>query len=634
MFSRRTQAVEGRPRTPHDGAVLTITTSSARTQWSRAIGLGLGAMGLCGVLSIRGEAQAAIFVDGSAVAGITAENVSGNTQRYIVESIMGGSAFFDYDADGDADLYVTDGSTLDGMTRGLKPTNRLYRNDHGTFADVTVRTGTGDTSWSMGCVVADYDNDGDDDLYVTNYGGNKLYRNQGGTKGFDEVGAWAGVGDLNWSTGCTFGDYDLDGDVDLYVANYIDFSVDTPPPCQWKNLDVYCGPRGLLPARDVLYRNDGDGTFVDHTTAMGFDKELYGMGATFADLDDDGWPDLFVANDTTPNLLYGNSSGVLEEMALMAGVAYNGEGVIQGCMGVGASMPTSRIHGSFTLSPGLLADVNQDGSVTSADAILVLRFAVGLIGLDEIQLVLADVNRDGNINAGDAVLTLRKAVGLIPKPVAAWSPPRLAWGTPETVEAGEAVVPLLFEGDLYGGDFVVRYDGATWQPTGIRVPGQNAIWAMGSDTPGTFRFTVASTDPLERLELVLEGASGMPSLTLEEALVVDGAGRPVAARMSLVETQVSILPGRYALMQNYPNPFNPQTHITYHVPGSEAVRLQLYALTGQPIRTLVDGVVSGGAHTVVWDGRDASGEPVGSGVYLVRLEAGDFIDSRRMMLLR
>ena len=262
-------------------------------------------MGLCGVLSIRGEAQAAIFVDGAAVAGITAENVSGNTQRYIVESIMGGSAFFDYDADGDADLYVTDGSTLDGMTRGLKPTNRLYRNDHGTFTDVTVRTGTGDTSWSMGCVVADYDNDGDDDLYVTNYGGNKLYRNQGGTKGFDEVGAWAGVGDLNWSTGCTFGDYDLDGDVDLYVANYIDFSVDTTPPCQWKNLDVYCGPRGLLPARDVLYRNDGD-----------------------------GWPDLFVANDTTPNLLYGNSSGVLEEMALMAGVAYNGEGVIQGCMGV------------------------------------------------------------------------------------------------------------------------------------------------------------------------------------------------------------------------------------------------------------------------------------------------------------
>ena len=197
-----------------------------------------------------------------------------------------------------------------------------------------------------------------------------------------------------------------------------------------------------------------------------------------------------------------------------------------------------------------------------------------------------------------------------------------------------AVVPLLFEGDIYGGDFVVRYDGATWQPTGIRVPGQNAIWAMGSDTPGTLRFTVASTDPLERLELVLEGASGMPSLTLEEALVVDGAGRPVAARMSLVETQVSILPGRYALMQNYPNPFNPQTHITYHVPGSEAVRLQLYSLTGQSIRTLVDGVVSGGAHTVVWDGRDASGEPVGSGVYLVRLEAGDFIDSRRMMLLR
>ena len=288
------------------------------------------------MLSIPDRAVAAVFVDGAAAAGITAQNVSGSTQQYIVEGMMGGAAFFDYDGDGDADLYVTDGSTFDGMTRGLKPTNRLYRNDRGTFTDVTVQSGSGDTSWSMGSVVADYDNDGDDDLYVTNYGPNKLYRNRGGSKGFDEVSTQAGVGDGRWGTGCTFGDYDLDGDVDLYVANYIDFSVDyqSTIPCEWKNLEVYCGPRGLLPARDVLYRNDGDGTFVDRTAAMGFDKALYEMGATFADFDDDGWPDLFVANDTTPNLLYHNSSGVFEETALMAGVAYNGEGVIQGCMGV------------------------------------------------------------------------------------------------------------------------------------------------------------------------------------------------------------------------------------------------------------------------------------------------------------
>lgn len=299
----------------------------------RATALGLG---LCVGLSILVEAETAVFVDAAEEAGIVAQNVSGSTQKYIVEGMMGGSAFFDYDGDGDADLYVADGSTFDGDSRGIDPTNRLYRNDHGRFADVTAEAGVGDTSWSMGCVVADYDNDGDEDLYVTNYGGNMLFRNQGGSKGFDEISTVAGVGDEGWGTGCTFGDYDLDGDVDLYVANYVDFSLDyeSTIPCEWKNLDVYCGPRGLLPAKDVLYRNDGDGTFTDHTVAMGFDKALYGMSATFADFDDDGWPDLFVANDTTPNLLYRNSRGSFEETALMAGVAYNGEGVIQGCMGV------------------------------------------------------------------------------------------------------------------------------------------------------------------------------------------------------------------------------------------------------------------------------------------------------------
>ena len=293
------------------------------------------------------------------------------------------------------------------------------------------------------------------------------------------------------------------------------------------------------------------------------------------------------------------------------------------------------VNGSFALSVGEPGDVNQDGSVTSADAILALRFAVALIALDEVQQALADVNGDGRINAGDAVLILRKAVGLIPKPVAAvWSTPKLAWGTPASGTEGAVTIPLLFEGDIHGGDFLVRYEGATWQPTGLRAAGQNAVWAMRSEAPGTFRFTVASTATLERLELVLEGASGTPSLSLAEALVVDGGGRPVAAEMPSVAAQVSALPGRFALLQNYPNPFNPQTHITYHLARSEAVRLQVFALTGQSIRTLGQGVVSGGAHTVVWDGRDTAGEPVSSGVYLVRLEAGDFTDTKRMMLLR
>ena len=300
----------------------------------------------------------------------------------------------------------------------------------------------------------------------------------------------------------------------------------------------------------------------------------------------------------------------------------------------GTSIPARRVNGSFTLDPGIRADVNQDGSVTSADAILILRFAVGLIALDEVQQVLADVNGDGRVNAGDAVLALRKAVGLIHKPVAAWPTPKLAWGTPASVAEGAVTIPLLFEGDIHGGDFLVRYEGATWEPTGLRAAGQNAVWAMRSEAPGALRFTVASTEPLERLELLLEGASGTPSLSLEEALVVDGGGRPVAAEMPSVAAQVSALPGRFALLQNYPNPFNPQTHITYHLARREAVTLQLYALTGQSIRTLVRGTVSAGTHTVVWDGRDKAGELVSSGVYLVRLAAGDFVDTRRMMLLR
>ena len=274
-------------------------------------------------------------MDAAAASGLSALNVSGTDQRYIVEGMMGGAAFFDYDGDGDIDLYVANGSRFEGFDGGEHPTNRLYRNDGGTFADVTGAAGAADTSWSMGCSVADFDNDGDEDLYVTNYGRNRLLENTGEGR-FSDVAGPAGVGHSGWGTGSSFGDYDLDGDVDLYVANYVDFSLDyeSTIPCVWKNIDVYCGPRGLLPAADVLYRNEGDGRFSDRTETAGMKEEYYGMAAVFADFDDDGRPDLFVANDTTPNLLYWNrGDGDFEEGALVAGVAYSGEGVIQGCMG-------------------------------------------------------------------------------------------------------------------------------------------------------------------------------------------------------------------------------------------------------------------------------------------------------------
>ena len=291
---------------------------------------------LLGAASGWSESLAVQFVDRAADAGLTQPNVSGTDQSYIVEGMMGGAAFFDYDHDGDVDLYVANGSSFAGFAAGEHPANQLYRNDGGRFAEVTVAADVGDTSWSMGCAAADYDNDGHTDLYVTNFGRNTLYRNRGDGR-FADVTGEAGVGDMGWGTGASFGDYDRDGDVDLYVANYVDFSRDyeSPIPCLWKNVKVYCGPVGLLPAADVFYRNNGDGTFSEWTQQAGLEGEkFYGMSALFGDYDDDGWPDLFVANDSTPNLLFRNRrDGRFAEEALMAGVAYSGEGVTQGCMG-------------------------------------------------------------------------------------------------------------------------------------------------------------------------------------------------------------------------------------------------------------------------------------------------------------
>ena len=291
------------------------------------------------VFPARSQPLPVQFVDRAAANGIAASNASGDAQQYIVEGMMGGAAFFDADGDGDVDLYVTNGSRFAGFPPGQHPANYLYRNEGGSFEDVATHVGVGDTSWSMGCAVADYDNDGNLDLYVTNFGRNRLYRNRAdGT--FEDATSAAGVGDRRWGTGCTFGDYDRDGDVDLYVANYVDFTIDyqSTIPCQWKNIPVYCGPRGLPAAADILYRNEGDGTFADASKSAGTNELYYGMAAGFADLDDDGWPDLFVANDSTPNQLYHNQTdGTFTEVALLAGVAYSGEGVKQGCMGLALS---------------------------------------------------------------------------------------------------------------------------------------------------------------------------------------------------------------------------------------------------------------------------------------------------------
>ena len=283
------------------------------------------------------------FQDVAAELGVTLTNVSGDgEQQYVVESMMGGSAFLDHDGDGDLDLYVLNGSQVSGFPEGVHPRNALYRNDNTAFVEATGEAGVGDANWGMGCAVADYDNDGDPDLYVTNYGVNSLYANRGdGT--FADVSAHSGVAgeESRFSTGCAFFDYDRDGDLDLYVANYVDFShfMETTPEMryEWRGLTVHFGPRGMRGEPDFFYRNEGDGTFADATEAANLvDREtLYGLGVVAGDYDNDGDADLYVANDTGANYLYENQGdGTFAEVAWLKGAAFGESGEAQGCMGI------------------------------------------------------------------------------------------------------------------------------------------------------------------------------------------------------------------------------------------------------------------------------------------------------------
>ncbi len=283
------------------------------------------------------------LIDVAAEAGVTLLNITGeHTKDYIVEVNGNGAAFFDYDNDGDMDILIVNGSTLEHFKHGGDQIVILYRNEgNGKFTDVTARSGLNKKGWGMGVCVADYDNDGFQDVYITAYGPNVLFRNNGnGT--FTDVTERAGVGDAHWSTGCAFGDYNRDGYVDLYVANYLTFDEKTIPKrgtsslCQFRGIDVMCGPKGLPGEPDTLYRNNGDGTFTDVTQQAGIrDPGYYGFGVIFSDLDNDGWPDIYVANDSTPNFLFrNNQDGTFSELGLFAGVALSEDGREQAGMGV------------------------------------------------------------------------------------------------------------------------------------------------------------------------------------------------------------------------------------------------------------------------------------------------------------
>ena len=279
------------------------------------------------------------FVDVTIETGIRFKHVNGASDRkFYLETMGSGAAFLDYDSDGDLDLYIVNGAPLPGFKTAVLPMNTLYQNDgSGRFSDVTPIAGVGDTGYGMGCVAADYDNDGDTDLYVTNFGENLLYQNNGdGT--FTDATAHAGVGNgEKWSSSCAFLDYDHDGNLDLYVVNYLDY--DLAADQDWldpRGRRIYSNPQVYAGISDTLYRNDGDGTFTDVTRQAGvYNKAGKGLGVTCGDYDNDGRIDIYVANDTTPNFLYRNSGdGRFVDIGPFAGAAYNEHGVAEGGMGV------------------------------------------------------------------------------------------------------------------------------------------------------------------------------------------------------------------------------------------------------------------------------------------------------------
>jgi len=286
------------------------------------------------------------FKDIAEKAGINFEIVSGekDTKKYIIETTGSGVAIFDYDNDGWPDIFFVNGTKLGNSPRGKEPTNHLYRNNHdGTFTDVTEKAGLRASGWGQGVCVGDYDNDGYDDFYVTYYGKNRLYHNRGnGT--FEEVAAAAGVAGSGsrWGTGCAFVDYDRDGLLDIVVANYVDFDLaSTPAPgqgasCTWKGVPVMCGPRGLKGSTNILYHNLGKGKFADVSQEAGITKTTghYCFSVSTLDYDEDGWPDIYIACDSTPSILYhNNQNGTFTDTAIVAGAAFNDDGREQAGMG-------------------------------------------------------------------------------------------------------------------------------------------------------------------------------------------------------------------------------------------------------------------------------------------------------------
>ena len=284
------------------------------------------------------------FTEVAKQVGLTVSHISSPEKRYIVESMSGGAGLIDCDNDGKLDIITVNGSTIDRFRDGGDPMITLYHQDAGfKFHDITQSAGLARKGWGMGVAVADYDNDGLPDIYVTGYGGNALYRNMGNCK-FQDVTDKAGVAAGGFSTGAAWADYDRDGFVDLFVSRYVHVDMNKLPTfgsdeknCRFKGILVQCGPWGMQGESDLLFHNRGDGTFEEVSKKAGVDDpdHHYGLGVEWGDYDNDGWPDLYVANDAGPNYLYRNKhDGTFEELGMLSGVALSGDGSEQGSMGV------------------------------------------------------------------------------------------------------------------------------------------------------------------------------------------------------------------------------------------------------------------------------------------------------------
>ena len=289
------------------------------------------------------------FVNVAKESGLKAGTVFGgeHKNKYLLETTGCGVAFYDYDNDGWLDIFLVNGTRLEGFPPDQAPTNRLFKNNRdGTFSDVTTKAGLIHSGWGQGVCIGDYDNDGYEDLFVAYFGKNVLYHNNGdGT--FTDVTAKAGVAGSGkrWNSGCAFVDYDRDGRLDLFVANYIDLDLRTAPvpesgPCLYKGVMVACGPPGLNGGKNILFHNNGDGTFTDVSQSSGILQATgtYGLGVLTGDFDNDGWPDIYVANDSAPSALYQNQkNGKFADIALEAGCALSADGKPQAGMGVSAA---------------------------------------------------------------------------------------------------------------------------------------------------------------------------------------------------------------------------------------------------------------------------------------------------------